>query len=122
MIFLSLQNVQAEEDKPEITYIRIEPFIITNYPKKNGRYGFINVEPSLIVDSKEAILQVQDHMPMIKDFFIFLFGSYDEDTITDYTQRDQIRKQATDGLKKRFTEEVGKPIVKDVIFVKYITQ
>ncbi len=122
MIFLSLQNVQAEEDKPEITYIRIEPFIITNYPKKNGRYGFINVEPSLIVDSKEAVLQVQDHMPMIKDFFIFLFGSYDEDTITDYTQRDQIRKQATDGLKKRFTEEVGKPIVKDVIFVKYITQ
>jgi len=123
-LWVMTQSFASNQSKPpeETFYIQVEPFIVTNYLKKDGRFGFINVEPSIVVKGQEAKTLVNDNMPMIMDSIIFLLSSYDEATLTDFTQRDNIRNQAKQNLQALFTKEVGKPIVDNVLFIKYITQ
>lgn len=108
--------------KPVYKYVSVEPFVITNFVKDNGNLGFINVEPSIMVLDKHDENTLNRHIPIVKDYFIFMLGSLDESTIKDYKQRNKILQRSKKELQKLFIRETGKPVVQGVLFEKYITQ
>jgi len=111
----------AEEDPgKETVYVTIEPYLITNFVKKNGRLGFLNSLPR-IVTTKEDEPLVELHMPMIKDYMVELLSAMTEEKLTDTSQRAAIQKEATAGLQKLFQEEVGKKVVEGILFKKFLT-
>jgi len=111
----------AEEDpRKETVYITIEPYLITNFVKKNGRLGFLNSLPR-IVTTKEDEPFVELHMPMIKDYMVELLSAMTEEKLTDTSKRAAIQKEATAGLQKLFQEEVGKKVVDGILFKKFLT-
>ncbi len=122
LAWILIQPVNAAEENPaaETVYITIEPYLITNFVKKNGRLGFLNSLPR-IVTTKENEALVDLHMPMIKDYMIELLSSMPEEKLTDTSQRPSIQKEATAGLQKLFKEEVGKTVVEGVLFKKFLT-
>ncbi len=122
LAWILIQPVNAAEENPgaETVYITIEPYLITNFVKKNGRLGFLNSLPR-IVTTKENEALVDLHMPMIKDYMVELLSSMPEEKLTDTSQRPSIQKEATAGLQKLFKEEVGKKVVDGVLFKKFLT-
>jgi len=114
-------TVAADQDPgKETVYVTIEPYLITNFVKKNGRLGFLNSLPR-IVTTKENEALVELHMPLIKDYMVELLSSMTEEKLTDTTQRASIQKEVTAGLQKLFQEEVGKKVVDGILFKKFLT-
>ncbi len=121
LITISQPAIAAEEDPgAETVYVTIEPYLITNFSKKNGRLGYLNSLPRIIT-TKENEPLVDLHMPMIKDYMVTLLSSMSEEKLTDNMQRPEIQKEATAGLQKLFQEEVGKKVVDGILFKKFLT-
>ncbi len=117
----TLQAAEAETELgTETVYVMIEPYLVTNFTKKNGRLGYINTLPRIITTKADEAI-VENHMPMIKAYLVELLGAMSEEKLTDNMQRPQIQKEATEGLQKLFKEEVGKTVVKGVLFKKFLT-
>lgn len=123
---LCLATAQAAEAEAEAelgtetVYVMIEPYLVTNFTKKNGRLGYINTLPRIITTKADEAI-VENHMPMIKAYLVELLGAMLEEKLTDNMQRPQIQKEATEGLQKLFKEEVGKTVVTGVLFKKFLT-
>ncbi|HFB66044.1 MAG TPA: hypothetical protein ENJ60_10960, partial [Aeromonadales bacterium] len=111
----------AEEVDPgkETVYVMVEPYLITNFVKKNGRLGFLNTLPRIITTKANKAL-VDDNMPLIKDFLVEYLGSLPEEKLRDIKQRSVIQKEAMQGIQKLFKEEVGKPVITGLIFKKFL--
>ncbi len=121
LLFNSLVSFAAEEADPgkETVYVMVEPYLITNYIKKNGRLGYLNTLPRIITTKANETL-VDDNIPLIKDFLVEYLGSIPEEKLKDIKQRATIQKEATQGIQKLFKEEVGKPVVDGLIFKKFL--
>ncbi|HFB66446.1 MAG TPA: hypothetical protein ENJ60_12990, partial [Aeromonadales bacterium] len=50
LLLSCLNSFAAEEVDPgkETVYVMVEPYLITNFVKKNGRLGFLNTLPRII--------------------------------------------------------------------------
>jgi len=116
------QTAQAAESNPgaETVYVTIEPYLTTNFVKKNGRLSFLSTIPR-IVTSKDDEALVDRYMPMIKDFMVEYLSALPEEMITNPSQRPKIQKENTAGLQKLFEQEVGKKVVTGVLFKKFLT-
>jgi flagellar FliL protein len=112
---------QAQEAL-ETQYVPVEPYIITNFIKKNGKIGFINVTPTLVVKGPEDAAAAEDNMPLVQDYLTSFLGRQPAEVITDVSKIPQLRKEATAGLQKVFQEELGRPVVVDVLFSKFVWQ
>ncbi len=120
--FSEIGGLAAEEKDPgkETVYVAIEPYLITNFTKKNGRLGYLNTLPRIVTIKANEKL-VDDNMPLIKDFLVEFLGAQPEEKLKDVRQRAALQKEAIQGLRKLFKEEVGKPVVDGLIFKKFLT-
>jgi flagellar FliL protein len=109
-----------QEAGKETVYVTIEPYLITNFVKKNGRLGFLNSLPR-IVTTKEDEALVDLHMPLIKNYMVEFLSAIPEEKLTDPAQRAAIQKEATAGLQKIFEDETGKKVVNGILFKKFLT-
>ncbi len=121
LLLSCLNSFAAEEVDPgkETVYVMVEPYLITNFVKKNGRLGFLNTLPRIITTKANEAL-VDDNMPLIKDFLVEYLGSLPEEKLRDIKQRSVIQKEAMQGIQKLFKEEVGKPVITGLIFKKFL--
>jgi len=103
-------------------YVPVEPYILTNFVKKNGGIGFLNVLPELVVTDDDDATLAKDNMPLVKDYLIMLFSEQDSSVLTNFTKLPQLRAKATAGLQALFKKTTGRTVVKDVLFSKYVWQ
>lgn len=121
LLLNSLNTPAAEESDPEkeTVYVLVEPYLITNFIKKNGRLGYLNTLPRIVTTKANEAL-VDQNMPLIKDFLVEYLGSLSESKLRDIKQRTVIQKEAMQGIQKLFKEEVGKTVVTGLIFKKFL--
>ena len=116
-----LKAEEADDAGDEIVYVMVEPYLYTNFIKKNGRLGVLNTVPGIITTKKNEAL-VDNNMPLVKDFLVEYLGAIPEQKLKDISKRKEIQQGAVKGLRKLFKEEVGKTVVDGLIFKKFLTQ
>ncbi len=108
----------------DVAYYGFEPDIITNFVKDQEEYrlGFIRVAVEVMVDNPQNVSVVEHHAPLLRDAFIQILSTASEHQIKTMTGRDQLRLKCFERAQELMTQETGNPIIKQVIFTKYLYQ
>ena len=109
--------------KADFAYFGLEPDIVTNYigPSSNN-LGYVRVTVELMLEDSSYIEAAEHHSPYLRSKTIELFGSQPEDKVKSLTGREEIRRTVLKELRRIMTEETGSPMIKEVIFTKYLYQ
>ncbi len=111
----------AENELPELEYIPIEPVIVTNYQKKSMKKpGFIQLKAQLSVRGKESADLLAAHMPLVRDYIIDFLSFTNEKVIKDASQRNQLRLSLAKGIQDMFTEQLGAPLVEELVITHFM--
>ena len=108
----------------DVAYYGFEPDIITNFVKDKDEYrlGLIRVAVEVMVDNPKNVSVVEHHAPLIRDAFIQILSTASEHQIKTMTGRDQLRLKCFERAQELMTQETGNPVIKQVIFTKYLYQ
>lgn len=109
--------------KADFAYFGLEPDIVTNYigPSSNN-LGYVRVTVELMLEDSSYIEAAEHHSPYLRSKTIELFGSQSEDKVKSLTGREEIRRNVLKELRRIMSEETGSPMIKEVIFTKYLYQ
>lgn len=108
----------------EVAYYGFEPDVTTNYIKEGNDYrlGFIRVAVEVMVPDPSYISVVEHHAPLLRDAFVSILSTASEHQVRTMTGRDQLRLKCLERAKELMTQETGNPVIRDVLFTKYIYQ
>lgn len=121
-LLLATSPVVAQQPQ-EIVYYGFDPDIVTNYISGNRRsLGYIRVTVELMIEDKAYLPAIEHHEPLILDLIIGTFTKQPEDKIKSLTGREEIRLAILDKLQQAMKKEAGSPMIKDILFTKYLYQ
>ncbi len=120
-----LVNFQARADvaikKDNVGYYGFEPDIITNYVSANTKkIGFVRITAELMVEDVSYVAIIEHHSPLLRDAIIDVLIRQPEQKVKSMTGREEIRVLILDRLKELMEKETGKPLVRDILFTKYL--
>ncbi len=109
--------------KADFAYYGLEPDIVTNYIGPSSKnLGYVRVTVELMLEDSNYIEAAEHHSPYLRSKTIELFGSQAEDKVKSLTGREEIRRAILKELRRIMSQETGTPMIKDVIFTKYLYQ
>jgi len=121
ILYLTTLSSSAEEDLADLEYVAIEPVIVTNYQKKSAKKpGFIQIKAQLSVRGTKSAELLSNHMPLIRAYIIDFLSFTDEKLIKDSSKRTQLRLSITKGLKTMLTEQVGQPLIEELVITHFM--
>ncbi|ENM3738993.1 TPA: flagellar basal body-associated protein FliL [Vibrio cholerae] len=114
----------AEEKSavPQLAYFTLEPELTTNFFTKGNKLGYIQVRIDIMVAKASDLPIVEQHQPLIRDAVVELLGKQTEDTIKSLAGREDLRKSLVNRLNNILLPEVGRTVIADLLFTKYIYQ
>ncbi|MGM0429587.1 MAG: flagellar basal body-associated protein FliL [Pseudomonadota bacterium] len=122
-IFLWCSSVSSASAQ-DVSYYGFEPDITTNYLKEGNDYrlGFIRVAIEVMVPDPSYISVVEHHAPLLRNAFVSILSTATERQVRTMTGRDQLRLKCIERAQELMQQETGNPVIRDVIFTKYIYQ
>ena len=122
-IFLWCSSVSSASAQ-DVSYYGFEPDITTNYLKEGNNYrlGFIRVAIEVMVPDPSYISVVEHHAPLLRNAFVSILSTATERQVRTMTGRDQLRLKCVERAQELMQQETGNPVIRDVIFTKYIYQ
>jgi flagellar FliL protein len=122
-IFLWCSSVSSASAQ-DLSYYGFEPDITTNYLKEGNDYrlGFIRVAIEVMVPDPSYISVVEHHAPLLRNAFVSILSTATERQVRTMTGRDQLRLKCVERAQELMQQETGNPVIRDVIFTKYIYQ
>lgn len=128
LVFYSLLGVSTSvcaedeimDDAPQFSYYPIEPDIVTNYITMGSDLNFIRVAVSIQVKSPDELFLIEHHEPLLRAAFVNILGGQIEYKIKSLQGRENIRKECLKMANTLMQGKIGKPIVQDVLFTKYL--
>ncbi|MGL5652873.1 MAG: flagellar basal body-associated FliL family protein, partial [Vibrio sp.] len=82
----------------------------------------IQVRIDIMVANAADLPIIDRHQPLIRDAVVELLGKQTEDTIKSLAGREDLRKSLVGRLNNILLPEVGRTIIADLLFTKYIYQ
>ncbi|EEY98063.1 flagellar biosynthesis protein FliL [Vibrio sp. RC586] len=125
VLSLMLSFASHAEDPPaapQLAYFTLEPDLTTNFFTKGNKLGYIQVRIDIMVANAADLPVVEQHQPLIRDAVVELLGKQTEDTIKSLAGREDLRKSLVNRLNNILLPEVGRTVIADLLFTKYIYQ
>ncbi|MUH73552.1 flagellar basal body-associated protein FliL [Psychrosphaera haliotis] len=120
IVLASSLSLHAAGEKPNVGYYGFEPDIITNYVSNKRRIGFVRITAELMVEDVQNVPAVEHHAPLLRDAMIDILIRQPEQKVKSMTGREEIRILILEKLKELMKKETGQPVIKDLIFTKYL--
>lgn len=122
-LFAAVQPATAQEQQKEIVYYGFDPDIVTNYISGNRRsLGYIRITVELMLEDKAYLPAIEHHEPLILDIIYGTVSKQPEDKIKSLTGREEIRLSILEKLQAAMKREAGEPMIRDLLFTKYLYQ
>lgn len=110
---------EGEKSESGTSYIEIAPKIVVNLIDSKQILA-INVQ--LLVESEETIEGIKKNMPALKNALIMLYSSKKIEEIKTAGQREALRKETFEAIKKTLEKYAGSHEgFKDVFFTDFMT-
>ena len=105
----------------KLAYYGLEPDIVTNYVSPDdSSLGYVRLTVELMIEDYQYLRDVEHHSPLLRATIIEVFGKQSEGQVKSLVGREDIRRSILTRLKQIMKRETGQPVVKDVIFTKYL--
>ncbi|MCJ8301755.1 flagellar basal body-associated protein FliL [Shewanella sp.] len=114
-------GVYAEDEIIDnYAYYGFEPDLITNYISSGKKLGFVRISIELMVKDPEDLIALEHHDPLLRAAILEIMGSQTADKVKSLTGREEIRRECFDTVNRLIEQEVGRPIVVNLLFTKYL--
>ena len=123
MSALFVANFAAAQTAPKqenIGYYGFEPDIITNYVSQGRKIGFVRITAELMIEDVSHVGIIEHHSPLLRDAVIDVLIRESEQKIKSMNGREEIRLKILDRLKELMEKETGQPLIRDILFTKYL--
>jgi flagellar FliL protein len=111
---------EGEEALDNYAYYGFEPDIVTNYISNRKKLGYVKISVELMVKASEDLIVLEHHDPLLRAAIIEILGSQTEDKVKSLTGKEEIRRECYDTLNRLLEQEIGKPLVVNLLFTKYL--
>lgn len=118
--FVLLFTTPSQAETKNIGYFGFEPDIITNYVSNKRNIGFIRITAELMITDVANVGIVEHHSPLLRDAIIDILIRQPEQKVKSMTGREEIRLKILDRMQELMKKETGQPLVKDILFTKYL--
>lgn len=124
--FLFSVNLWAEDETSstppigQFSYFTLEPDITTNFYSKSKKLGYIQVRVDIVVANDSDLKIVEHHQPLIRNTIIDVLGKQTLESIRSLTGREELRKTLVTEINNALLPEVGKTVIADLLFTKYL--
>ncbi len=111
----------AEPVKQMALYQALEPPFVVNY-SDNGRQRYMQVSVVLMGRSAEGMSKLNQHLPLIRNQLVLLFGSEEFAALLSPEGKEALRERAGLAVKALLEKEVGDPVIESVLFTNMVLQ
>ena len=111
---------EEEEVIDTYAYYGFEPDIVTNYISNRKKLGFVKISVELMVKVPEDLIVLEHHDPLLRAAIIEILGAQTEDKVKSLTGKEEIRRECYDTLNRLLEQEIGRPLVVNLLFTKYL--
>ncbi|SEO57246.1 flagellar basal body-associated FliL family protein [Aquisalimonas asiatica] len=119
---------EAGEQRPpapsrgQARYLEMEDAITVNISREGGRRAILQVNLQLMARDEEILDSVEEHMPLIRNNLISLFGDQQFEDITSRDGKNALREEALEEVNRVLEDEGEWPHVEAVYFTNFVTQ
>lgn len=120
-ITLPLQAGKTNEEKnaSPVDYLPIKPKLIVNL---EGRRRYLRTDIQLMIDGKENLERIRQYLPIIRHSLIMLFSDLPEKRVTNLEQREKLRRDALQEVRKVLDRYAGSEGIEDILFTEFLVQ
>lgn len=101
-------------------YYGFTPDIVTNYISNRKKLGFVKISVELMVQAPEDLVVLQHHDPLLRAAILEILGAQTEDKVKSLVGKEEIRRECYEAVNRLLQQEVGKPLVVNMLFTKYL--
>ncbi|MGR9054189.1 MAG: flagellar basal body-associated FliL family protein [Gammaproteobacteria bacterium] len=114
--------VAAEEDeaggaKPVIEYLEMVPKFTVNLA---GHRKYLMIDVQLMIEGKENLDKVKKHMPALRHELIMLYSGRHTDELATMEQRETLRQETLDTIRKTLDKYENSDGLRDVFFTEFL--
>lgn len=121
LFILSLLSFSAHSaDEAEYGYYGFEPDIVTNYITSRKKLGFVKISVELMVKNPDDLVSLEHHDPLLRAAIVEVLGNQPEDKVKSLSGREEIRRECYETVNRLIAKEVGREIVVNLLFTKYL--
>jgi flagellar FliL protein len=110
----------ADEGVEDYAYYGFEPDIVTNYISNRIKLGFVKISVELMVKDPNDLVSLEHHDPLLRSAIVEILGNQAEDKVKSLSGREEIRRECYETVNRLMEQEVGKAIVVNLLFTKYL--
>ncbi|GMQ88246.1 MAG: flagellar basal body-associated protein FliL [Gammaproteobacteria bacterium] len=112
---------KKKKAKAPLNYVPLDPPFVVNFIADTDiRFLQITVEAG--TREAEAVEQIKEHRPAIRNSLVMLFSSQDPFTLNTREGKEQLRAETLAEIQKVLKEETGKTVVESVFFTSFVMQ
>ncbi|MGI0119495.1 flagellar basal body-associated FliL family protein [Zooshikella sp. RANM57] len=112
----------AEEEVPQVSYLDVSPPIIVNLSSKTKRMQYLKADIAFKITGEVAKAKVNKHIDAVRDLLVLLLSEQKIDDVDTVAGKEKLRKVALQHVQAFFKEEVGEPLVEDLLFKNIVVQ
>lgn len=113
------ENV-VEKPSPAI-YFPIKPSFVINFQSR-GRQRYLQTDVILMTRDASMFSGLQEHLPLIKNRLVMLFGGEVYEELQTNEGRELLRQKALEAVKEITEQELGKSDIEQVLFTNFVMQ
>lgn len=113
--------VEAKPTKAPAMYFPIKPEFIVNFQAR-GRQRYLQVEVSVMTRDQQVFSAMQQHLPLIKNKLVMLFGGEVYEELQTDEGRELLRQKSLEAIQQIMLDEVGVEGVEQVLFTNFVMQ
>ncbi|MCE9680541.1 flagellar basal body-associated protein FliL [Shewanella sp. AS1] len=117
---VSLNALANDKKGIDYAYYGFEPDIVTNYLSNRKKLGFIKISVELMVKEPKDLIVLERHDPLLRSAIIEILGSQPEEKVKSLTGKEEIRRECYETINRLIQQEVGRPLVVNLLFTKYL--
>lgn len=121
------QAVEGEEVKnvvekpPSALYFPIKPAFVIDFQSR-GRQRFLQTDVILMTRDPTMFIGLQEHLPLIKNRLVMLFGGQVYEALQTDEGRELLRQDTLVAVKEIMEKELGKSDIEQILFTNFVMQ
>ena len=117
----SAAEAEQVSTKAPAIYLPLKPPFVVTY-MAGSRQRFVQITVSLMTRDEEAVGAIEQHMPLIRNNLVTVFGLQEFEELKSQEGKEAMRQAALEEIQMIIEEELGKPGVEQVLFTNFVIQ
>lgn len=115
------EQARKKKARTPLNYVPLDPPFVVNFTADTD-IRFLQITVEVGTRNADAVEQIREHRPAIRNALVMLLGSQDPYTLNTREGKEQLRAETLAEIQKVLKEETGEVVVESVFFTSFVMQ